>query len=579
MRTPWWLTIVFAFLLPFAPSAAAQELQGKADNSVHAIERIIRSTVASDGPGAAVLVIKDGEVILKKGYGLADLDAKTPVTGETTFELASGSKPITSLAILLLELMGKLALTDDVRKYVPELPEYDKNRPIRLADLLAHTSGLPDPISSGQIRDKTSDDLLNWVKERKLLFKTGSKFQYSNMNYRLLSIVVERVSGKSLGAFLQAEVFGPLEMKRTVVRESKETHIPSRAKGYTRGGLLDAGQKYRFLENDFVLSGEAGIWSCIDDLERLDRGLRSGKVLKAETLARAWSPTKLDTGSDSNYGLGWFINQGKQGLKVYHSGGWPGFTSYHLRYVDKKISVFVLRNFYGDTSSTQLAERVGNLLLQAKPPAGIALPDTDRERLVGAYESDKRAKTAKVVEGPEGLALHLANQIPYPLIALSKTRFQLLGAPDGYVANFKLDEEKVHSLTVEQADDRPAVVFLPRLARKNLNAKFDQQTAAKVVGPVWLGVLPLSAGAKDSLRIAFQFSLDEGVLSGRLDNPDQGIIGVVLGKVRLEDSSVQFEWSAIQASFEGTLNDDATEIVGHWLQSGRKTPLTFKKVK
>ena len=138
-------------------------------------------------------------MLLKKGYGLANLEQKTPVTAETTFELASGSKPITALAILLLELAGKLALTDDVRQYVPELPVYNEKRPIRLVDLLQHTSGLPDPIGTGTILAGSTADLVKWTAARKLLFTTGSRHQYSNMGYRLLALVVERVSGKSLG--------------------------------------------------------------------------------------------------------------------------------------------------------------------------------------------------------------------------------------------------------------------------------------------------------------------------------------------------------------------------------------------
>jgi D-alanyl-D-alanine carboxypeptidase len=316
---------------------------------------------------------------------------------------------------MILADRGLLAFTDDVRKFVPELPEYSKDRPIRILDLLQHTSRLADPIGSGQIRDKSSADLLKWVANRKLLFSTGSKHQYSNMNYRLLSIIVERVSGKSLGAFLKAEVFEPLGMTRSVCRESKDQLIEGRAVGYAQGGLLEGGKGYRRLESDFVLSGEAGVWSCLDDdLVHWDAALRGGKLVKPATWKLAWTPGKRDDGKEFNYGLGWFIEQGKQGRKLYHSGGWPGFTTHHVRYLDQQVTVMVLRNFYGSNSATQIAERVATLLLEkpkARPATPVVLDKDERQKLVGVYvAAEGKARHGEkrpfAANGPRSAGLH-----------------------------------------------------------------------------------------------------------------------------------------------------------------------------
>ena len=168
---------------------------------------------------------------------------------------------------------------------------------------LPGTSGLPDPLDSLHREGSTADCESDGA--RKLLFATGSRHQYCNMNYRLLTVVVERASGKSFGTYLHDSIFAPLGMKRTVVRETATIIPANRAKGYGPGGLLDGGRKYRLGENDFVLVGEAGIWSCLDDLQKLDAAISSGKLLKPEMLKRAWTRGKLDDGTAFNYGLGW----------------------------------------------------------------------------------------------------------------------------------------------------------------------------------------------------------------------------------------------------------------------------------
>jgi CubicO group peptidase (beta-lactamase class C family) len=566
-------------LVVITPTLAIPQGPTKVD-LLDALERVVTSAVDLNGPGAGVLIVKDDEVVLKKGYGFADLDKKTPVTPQTTFELASGSKPITALAILLLELAGKLDLADDVRKHVPELPAYDEKRPIRLVDLLQHTSGLPDPVGSGTIHEGSTTDLVKWTADRKLLFATGSRHQYSNMNYRLLALVVERVSGKSLGTFLHDEVFAPLGMKRTVVRETAKVVPAGRAKGYSVGGLLDGGKKYRVLENDFLLIGEAGVWSCLDDMQKLDAGLRSGKLLKAQTLARAWTRGKLDSGTEFNYGLGWYVDKNKWGPKIWHSGGWPGFMTQHLRLVDQKLSVIVLRNWYtlqGDNSALQLAERLANVVLDGPPTAKNAPSAADRKKLFGVYQLDKVKvpETATITLDKSGLVLQLNKLTPYALVPAGPLRFALVGAGDGFFVQFALEGDKVTSLTLEQPKGMATLVYRPATGRAWAVKDFDREAADKVAGKVWLGMLPVTPDGKEVLRIAFRFTVEDGLLTGVLDDPDHGIVGVELLQLRLDKEGLGFALPAVGASYEGSVSADGKEISGHWKQGGNKIPLRF----
>jgi CubicO group peptidase (beta-lactamase class C family) len=568
---------------------AAQQLSRQefrtADRLLPFLDRVVNSVVDPDGPGAAVLVVKDGKVLLKKGYGMAEVEKKIPVTTATTFELASGSKPITALAILLLEMAGKLHLDDDVRKHVPELPIYDEKRPIRVVDLLQHTSGLPDPIGDGSIRQGSTADLVKWTADRKLLFATGSRHQYSNMNYRLLGLVAERVSGKSLRTYLHDEVFAPLGMNRTVVRESARIVPAGRARGYTVGGLLDGGKKYRLMENDFILVGEAGVWTCVDDMQKLDAAISSGRLLKAETLKRAWTRGKLDNGKEFDYGLGWRVEKDERGKRISHSGGWPGFMTHHLRLPEQKLTVIVLRNWFHlerGNSAIKIANRLATVVLDGPPGVNEPHSASQRKQLVGFYQAEKTKEslTATIVEGSGGLTLHLPMQEPYALVPAGRLRFALLGVGDGFSVQFALEGGKVVSLTLEQPKGMPTIVFRPTTGLAHAVKEFDKEMADKVAGKVWLGKLPATPDGNKVLRIAFRFTVQDGQLTGVLDDPDEGmgICGVELTQLRLTRAGMAFTWPEIEASYEGTLSADGTEIVGHWQQSGARIPLRFTPV-
>jgi CubicO group peptidase (beta-lactamase class C family) len=561
------------------PDDAAQ------DDLLPMMERVVTTAVDPDGPGAAVLVIKDDKVLLKKGYGMADVDKKTPVTTETTFELASGSKPITALAILLLELAGKLALADDIRKYVPELPVYDEKRPIQLTDLLHHTSGLPDPIGSGTIREGTTADLVKWAADRKLDFPTGTRKLYCNMGYRLLALVVERVTGKSFGTYVHDEIFAPLGMKRTVVRETAKITPADHARGYSLGGLLDGGKKYRLSENPFILIGEAGVWSCVDDMQKLDAALRGGKLLKAETLKRAWTPGKLDDGKETDYGLGWYVNKGLLGPQIWHSGGWPGgYMTQHLRLVDKGVSVIVLRNLYnvynfeGRSPTIQLAERLASVVLDGPPAVKDSPTAAQRKQLAGVYQLEgvKTPFTATVIDGKDGLTLVMPKEEPWAMVPVGPLRFALLGLGDRVAVTFTMDGDKVKTLTLEYGKAKKSAEFHPALASVYAVKDFDKDTADKVAGKVWLAELPIRPGSKEVLRIVFRFTVQDGLLTGVLDNPDQSMLGIELSQMRLDkEGGVAFTWPGLGASYEGTVSADGKEITGHWKQ-GSKTELRFR---
>jgi CubicO group peptidase (beta-lactamase class C family) len=356
---PWRFLCGFLLFLPCLPAAAED---ASLASKLAKIEEFLHKKIPADGPGAAVLVVQDGKIIHQKGYGLADLEKKLPITSHTQFDLASVSKQFTAMAILILHDRGQLNIDDDIRKYLPELPEYDPKRPIRIRDLLCHTSGIKDYLFVWRGTDEefshlTNEDMLRLLTGQKLVFPTGTKWAYSNSNYLLLPIIVQRVTAKPFRQVLQEEIFRQLGMNHTVVFDSMYATVPERAKGYRK---LKEGWKH--VAKDAPICGDGNVFTCTEDMAKWDAALREGKLLKPDTLRLAWTPQKLDDGKETQYGFGWGIRCLNGKLIVGHGGGWTGTRTDITRWVDDKLTIVVLCNNEG-ASPNALAKEIADILL------------------------------------------------------------------------------------------------------------------------------------------------------------------------------------------------------------------------
>ncbi|HEV3344507.1 MAG TPA: serine hydrolase domain-containing protein [Pirellulales bacterium] len=307
-------------------------------------------------PGAAVLVVERGKIVLQKCFGLANIKEKRPITPQTTFELCSCSKQFTGAAVLRLYEQGKLKLDDDIRKYLPEMPEYDKNNPIRISHLARHTSGLPDfqPFPNVKSKDPaflTNEDFAGeFARQQKqfpLLFPTGKDFRYTNTNYMLLALVVTRVSKESLGTFMTDEFFDPLGMKTAKVNENHSVMPWQPATGYHRAnGTFQSAYGPAAVTHEKLLPvGHAGVWASLEDLVRWDAGWRQGKVIQAATQREVLVPSAYGDGQTSNYAFGWWVTVEKDRLlNIRHDGSCGGFLTYVERYAVQDRTLIVLSN-------------------------------------------------------------------------------------------------------------------------------------------------------------------------------------------------------------------------------------------
>lgn len=359
------LRLALPALLFLAASAARAEPASIDRQIEDIVTRYTETKLGARGPGAAVMVLRDGKPVFQQGFGLANLKTGDRITSTTLFDLASCSKQFTATAVMILADRGKLAFDDDVRKYLPELPEYNKDRPIRLADLLHHTSGLKEYLDFIDVckRDPdlptNADVLREFVKRKKLAFPTGTKHKYTNTNYMLLALVVERVAKKPFSKFMKEEVFDPAGMKDTLIFDDDKL-APNRARGYTE----DKAGKVHQAGGVNVVTGDGNVMSNLDDLAKWEVALREHRLVEAGTLKKAWTAGTLDDGTAFAYGFGWEVSKRNGRRALEHTGAWDGFSDYVLRYPDDGLAVVVLCNVECDQAA--VGRKVAALYLGKK---------------------------------------------------------------------------------------------------------------------------------------------------------------------------------------------------------------------
>lgn len=312
-------------------------------------------------PGAAVLVLREGVPIVRRAYGLADVENHIAATGATNYRLASMTKQFTAAAILLLAQDGRLSIDDPARRWLPALP--DAAAGITIRHLLIHRSGLidyeeviPDRTST-QVHDADVLTLLQAVD--RTYFRPGECYRYSNSGYSLLALIVAHAAGSDFASFLRQRIFLPLGMRATVAFEAGISVVPHRAFGYsaTHDG---------WTRNDQSLTsatlGDGGVYSSIDDLARWDAALWDHRLLLPASLRLAFEPATVTDDPAVQYGFGWRIT----GDARWHSGETTGFRSVILRFHERRFTVIVLTN--RDDSTPYLT---------ALAIAKVFLPDAD----------------------------------------------------------------------------------------------------------------------------------------------------------------------------------------------------------
>jgi CubicO group peptidase (beta-lactamase class C family) len=345
------MSMRLAFLLVFCIVLAGCASAPSRDASVDALMK----RYDGDGPGASLLVIRDGVPLVQRGYGFADLEHRVAASPQTDYRLASVSKQFTATAILLLAQDGKLSLDDRARRWLPSLPA--AAGAITLRQLLSHQGGLIDyeDIMAADtrvpLRDK--DVLALLAKTDHLYFAPGTSYRYSNGGYAMLALIVERASGMPFQDFLRQRIFLPLGMTSTLAYVTEGPPVPHRAFGYS----AESGQWIRTDQSmTSSVLGDGGIYSSIDDLARWDAALYDNRLLSDASRKAAFTPWTATDDPTVEYGYGWRIT----GETLWHSGETIGFRNVIVRYPKRHLTVVLLTN-RNDPEPYRTALAIGDL--------------------------------------------------------------------------------------------------------------------------------------------------------------------------------------------------------------------------
>jgi CubicO group peptidase (beta-lactamase class C family) len=556
-------------LLLFAvASTVAQDAAPKQDaalRSLHEqVDKVFAKWDSTVSPGCALAAIKDGQIVYRRGYGMADLDHDIPINSQSVFHVASISKQFTAAAIILLAQEGKLSLDDDVRKYITELPDFGTRITIR--QLIYHTSGLRDQwelLGLAGWRYSldliTDDDVLEvMARQKDLNFKPGEKHVYCNTGYTLLAQIVKRVSGQSLREFTTQRIFLPLDMKSTHFRDDHAEIVKHIAYGYVEG---EGGDGYRLSVTNFDTVGATSLLTTVEDLAKWDENFYHPRVGGAAMVEQQLQRGKLNSGHQLEYAFG-LVHGKYRGLPtIDHGGADAGYRADLLRFPEQHFSVACLCN-KGEINPSGLTRQVADAYLAQlfkeplpvhAEPSAKSVP-VSKERLTqypGLYWKKDEERALRIVSKEGKLFLTASDDDQLELTALSDNRFQLLLYPAVEIVFEPATADVPRRMTVqEQGNEKPDI--FERVAQfkptPNQLAAYAGAYASQEIDPI------------------YRIMVDNGnLVLKRLKSKPQKLVPTLEDYFQGPDGDLHFE------------RDSTGKISGFALNSGRIKNFRFTK--
>jgi CubicO group peptidase (beta-lactamase class C family) len=406
------------------------------------VDRVFSEWDKPDSPGCSLAVIRDGEIIYKRGYGMANLELDVPVRPDSIFDIGSTSKQFTAMSVLLLSRRGLLSLDDPIQKYLPDIPDYGTTITIR--HLIHHTSGIRDYLTLMAIanmpfeNDYQEEVVVDLIARQKALnFTPGDEHLYSNSGYFLLSEIVQRASGEDLRQFAHENIFEPLGMQHTHFHNNFKEIVPQRASGYApkkEGGFeIDMGI--------FDVLGDGAVYTSVEDLFLWDQNFYHN-VLDGggqELIDQMQTCGVLNNGEQLEYAFGLLVSN-YQGLKIVsHGGAWYGYRAQLLRFPEQHFSVICLANM-GTISPDLLCKQVADIYLEDQlAPEREAGAEEEEEKpvsvsydelmkKVGFYKNEENGSLCEVTAGEDGLSIEAMGET-FTMEAVATSRFKAVNAP------------------------------------------------------------------------------------------------------------------------------------------------------
>jgi D-alanyl-D-alanine carboxypeptidase len=350
------------------------------------LDSVMRAAFPADQPGAAALVVRNGTVLLRSGYGMADMELGVAMRPEHVFRIGSITKQFTGVATLMLAQQGRLSLDDPLTKFLPDYPM--GGRTVTVRQLLGHTSGIASYTSLPEWAptrrtDKSVDEIIALFRDRPFDFEPGERWSYNNSGYILLGAIIERVSGMTYADFVEQRIFAPLGMTSSFYGDVVRI-IPDRLPGYSRTGDGWRNAEYLSMTHPYAAGS---LLSTVDDLARWNAAIGRGALLDAAHWREAFTPVRLNDGTSTGYAAGWMVGRVGRFAAIEHGGGINGFSTNAISVPDAGLFVVVLANADGPLGSPgELSLRLAQLVLgaEADEPA-VAMPEARLREYVGVY--------------------------------------------------------------------------------------------------------------------------------------------------------------------------------------------------
>jgi CubicO group peptidase (beta-lactamase class C family) len=472
------LLLFFGLLaLPGATPAGGQQLDAATRS---AIDSIFAAHDGTAGPGCAVGVVRGGDLVYSRGYGMGNLDHGIPLTPRSVFYLASVSKQFAAAAVVLAEHQGFLSLDDPIQRHIPEFPDY--GAPLTVRHLVHHTGGVRDYLTLMALAGRPLENVLSdgemldlITRQRELNFRPGSDFLYSNSGYVLLAEIVKRATGRSLRAYADEAMFRPLGMTSTHFHDDAGEVVANRVFSYSPGP--DGTWRTQYLMN-FDKVGDGGLYSSVEDLARWDAAFYEDRLGVPGFAERMYQRGVLDSGDTIVYAGGLTVDRRRGLTRVAHSGGLMAFRTLIARYPDHATTVITLCNA-GHANpgrlSTAVEDRVlGSAFPEPAPVAGgaaqapaTAAGEAEGERVTpsvatleavaGSYRSEELDATWTLERDGDTLQLLHPSGPPRPLQPRGELVFAgpgglvlTFGTTDGAVTGFTLEAGRVRNLGFER---------------------------------------------------------------------------------------------------------------------------------
>lgn len=493
--------------LSFVVTALLAGTFAHAQDKICEIDKIF-SWVTPGSPGCVVAASQHGKIIVNRAYGLADLERNVPLTKDSIFDAASIRKQFVGAAILLLVEEGRLSLADDVRKFIPELPDYGHK--ISLDHLLTHTSGLRDWIPLRNWANGSNDAMTMILRQRGLNFAPGEEWSYSNSGYVLLTETVTRTSGMPFAEFARKRLFEPLGMKSTTYVDDMRVVVKNRALAYEKQG--DRWRMDMLLDND--RGGGGALFSTAADLVLWSDALTNAGLGKFVS-EKLQEPATLSNGRKLSYARGLMLTTNYGGRVLWHGGGAAGYRSILSHYPEHGLSIAVLCNA-GESANNRddFAGRIFDLFVSptgTRPvPAAVAggtpVEGLDLKSKAGLFFSERTGEPLRLVVNNRRLGIAGGG----PLVALTKDRFR---NPRAALAFLSQDEFELNFLSQDQFE------------LKSMEGKTTRYRRARPYSPS-AADLQTFAGRyeSDELRAVFQMAPGKSGLTARLNDSQTQVL-------------------------------------------------------